>query len=255
MLIAPCINGPDVNDPVALHRFRAVRRHTRALYPVIMGSVLLLAQPASPKTAGGNVLTAVRTASSPTIDGKLTPGEWDNAAITMKGAPGWSSGDFRNVILRNNLLTGGHPDWDVVHNLQGVKLDWDHDGVMRMNSRLLDVRTRTHTALLGRINYDSFEQFFEETGLEEHGVEIRWADFAGLEAIPDGDKVVQPDAWDGTLATKGRAVDSGARLPNINDGFTGRAPDLGAYELGRAAPRYGPDPDVFSIRYEDFLRD
>jgi hypothetical protein len=36
------------------------------------------------------------------------------------------------------------------------------------------------------------------------------------------------------------AVDAGAVLPNINDGFTGAAPDLGAYELGQPLPAYGP---------------
>jgi hypothetical protein len=35
-------------------------------------------------------------------------------------------------------------------------------------------------------------------------------------------------------------VDAGFRLPNVNDGFAGRAPDLGAYEVGQAAPIYGP---------------
>jgi hypothetical protein len=30
------------------------------------------------------------------------------------------------------------------------------------------------------------------------------------------------------------------RLPNVNDDFAGRGPDLGAYETGRPAPRYGP---------------
>jgi hypothetical protein len=29
-------------------------------------------------------------------------------------------------------------------------------------------------------------------------------------------------------------------LPSITDDFTGRAPDLGAYELDRPLPHYGP---------------
>ena len=37
-----------------------------------------------------------------------------------------------------------------------------------------------------------------------------------------------------------KAVDAGVRLPNVNDGFSGRAPDLGAYEVGQPAPMYGP---------------
>jgi hypothetical protein len=35
-------------------------------------------------------------------------------------------------------------------------------------------------------------------------------------------------------------VDAGVVLPNVNDGYQGRAPDLGAYEVGRPPPQYGP---------------
>ncbi|HEY2930972.1 MAG TPA: hypothetical protein VGK99_04435 [Acidobacteriota bacterium] len=30
------------------------------------------------------------------------------------------------------------------------------------------------------------------------------------------------------------------RLPNVNDDFTGQAPDLGALETGKPLPVYGP---------------
>ena len=36
------------------------------------------------------------------------------------------------------------------------------------------------------------------------------------------------------------AVDRGTLIPNVTDGFTGAAPDLGAYELGAPLPHYGP---------------
>jgi hypothetical protein len=36
------------------------------------------------------------------------------------------------------------------------------------------------------------------------------------------------------------AVDAGIRLPNVNDRYTGKAPDLGCYELGEPPPHYGP---------------
>jgi len=31
-------------------------------------------------------------------------------------------------------------------------------------------------------------------------------------------------------------------VPNVTDGFTGRAPDLGALEVGQPTPVYGPRP-------------
>ena len=45
-----------------------------------------------------------------------------------------------------------------------------------------------------------------------------------------------------TLKAGCGAVDAGVILPNINDGFVGTAPDLGAFELGQPAPSYGPRP-------------
>src|SRR5450432_2637267 len=38
------------------------------------------------------------------------------------------------------------------------------------------------------------------------------------------------------------AADRGVVLPNVTDGFTGQAPDLGALELGQSPPHYGPRP-------------
>jgi hypothetical protein len=31
-------------------------------------------------------------------------------------------------------------------------------------------------------------------------------------------------------------------LPNVTDGFSGKAPDIGALEVGKPAPHYGPRP-------------
>jgi hypothetical protein len=37
-------------------------------------------------------------------------------------------------------------------------------------------------------------------------------------------------------------IDRGIPLPNVTDGFAGRAPDLGAIEFGEQPPHYGPRP-------------
>jgi hypothetical protein len=38
------------------------------------------------------------------------------------------------------------------------------------------------------------------------------------------------------------AIDKGVVIPNVNDGFAGGAPDLGALEVGQAPQIYGPRP-------------
>jgi hypothetical protein len=47
-----------------------------------------------------------------------------------------------------------------------------------------------------------------------------------------------------TLTSACGAVDAGVIPPNLNDGFIGAAPDLGAYELGQPVPIYGPRPST-----------
>ncbi|MEJ2169936.1 MAG: hypothetical protein P8X90_30910, partial [Desulfobacterales bacterium] len=44
------------------------------------------------------------------------------------------------------------------------------------------------------------------------------------------------------LKPQAAAVNAGCLLPNINDDFTGKAPDLGALESGQPVPVYGPRP-------------
>ena len=44
------------------------------------------------------------------------------------------------------------------------------------------------------------------------------------------------------------AIDRGVALPNINDGFTGKAPDLGALEGGSAAADLRPAPLTCAVQ-------
>jgi MYXO-CTERM domain-containing protein len=76
---------------------------------------------------------------------------------------------------------------------------------------------------------------------EVHGVALDLATFASTVAFPANP--FPPKAMaDLQLAAGGAAVDKGVLLAGVNDGFTGPAPDLGAYELGVALPVYGPRP-------------
>ena len=57
----------------------------------------------------------------------------------------------------------------------------------------------------------------------------------------------KPADFDFQLRQGSAAVDAGVRLPGVNDGFVGRAPDLGAYELGQPVPHYGPRPFLLAV--------
>jgi hypothetical protein len=55
-------------------------------------------------------------------------------------------------------------------------------------------------------------------------------------------KLYKAAEFDFRLKPGSAAVDRGVILPNVTDGFSGAAPDLGALEFGQAAPHYGPRP-------------
>jgi len=79
-------------------------------------------------------------------------------------------------------------------------------------------------------------------GIETHGLALAGPVFQnGFQMDENSRGFAQP--VDLTLAANSGAVDRGVYLPNINDGFTGAAPDLGALERGCPIPIYGPRPE------------
>lgn len=79
---------------------------------------------------------------------------------------------------------------------------------------------------------------------DKHSILIDYDMFQKVTAPDPSDprKLYKPDDFDFRLQLGSAAVDAGVQLPNVNDDFTGRAPDLGAYEIDRPLPHYGPRP-------------
>jgi hypothetical protein len=103
-----------------------------------------------------------------------------------------------------------------------VPSDYEHDQVTRKFKSLDEYRNLAHQ--------------------EQHSVLIDFDVFVNVR-IPeksDPQKLYKPEDFDFRLKPGSRAIDGGTELPSITDGFTGRAPDLGAYELDRPLPHYGP---------------
>ena len=63
---------------------------------------------------------------------------------------------------------------------------------------------------------------------------------SGLQPPADVAAQFRVEQNDLRLSPKATAIDVGVAIPGINDGFRGKAPDLGAYELGVPLPHYGP---------------
>ena len=92
--------------------------------------------------------------------------------------------------------------------------------------------------------YKTLAEYGQATGQDKHSVLVDYDVFVNVTKpdMNDPQRLYDPARFDFRLKPGSAAVDAGVMLPNINDGFTGRGPDLGAYELDRPVPHYGPRP-------------
>jgi hypothetical protein len=91
-------------------------------------------------------------------------------------------------------------------------------------------------------SFATLAEFQKAAGQEAHGVEVDYDIFENL-APPHPARryhVYHAMDLDFRLKANSKAIDAGVVLPTINDEFTGKAPDLGALELNRTMPHYGP---------------
>ncbi len=90
--------------------------------------------------------------------------------------------------------------------------------------------------------FETLVDFRAATGQEAHGVEVDFDIFEKLSSPDPGQRHAVYHAMDLNFRLKpaSRAVDAGVVIPTVNEDFNGRAPDLGALEVGVAAPHYGP---------------
>jgi hypothetical protein len=83
------------------------------------------------------------------------------------------------------------------------------------------------------------------TQQDQHSITLDYNIFVNVPQLDAKDgktlqTIYKAEDFDFRLKAGSAAVDRGVVLPNITDGFTGQAPDLGALEVGQAAPHYGP---------------
>jgi len=95
--------------------------------------------------------------------------------------------------------------------------------------------------------YANLAEYSKATHQDEHSVLVDYDVFVNVKKLDARDikkvqQLYKAEDSDFRLKPGSAAVDKGIVLPNITDGFAGQAPDLGALELGQAAPHYGPRP-------------
>lgn len=166
-----------------------------------------------------------------------SPYKWNNEPsgivifhnTAIRPGVAWSQYGRRadNILMQNNLTIGTSSqvvDMSTVLSLARIDYNgWLPDGSFR----------------IGGTTWNSFATLQANSPYESNGRLLNGLPFEPAVTIPSSyTTFMQP--IDATLRAGSNAVDAGIRLPNINDGFSGGGPDLGALELGQTPPRYGP---------------
>lgn len=105
-------------------------------------------------------------------------------------------------------------------------------------------RTKDYTAERIEQKFRTLEEYSEATGHDKHSILIDYDIFLDV-TPPDSNNITRiydANDLDYRLKPHAAAIDAGCHLPNVNDDFTGKAPDLGALENGTPVPVYGPRP-------------
>ncbi len=154
-----------------------------------------------------------------------------------------SSATSHHFVIENNLFVGPSAPVGSVLSWTGPIDDgsFDHDGWFPDGT--FDFG--------GAGTWNSFAAMQAGGVFETHGVLVAAGMFAsGL--VPPSTYRVDMAPPDATLASGTAALDAGAVLPNLDDGFTGAAPDVGALEAGCPVPLYGVRPEGIDDTNEPF---
>ncbi|MES2692238.1 MAG: right-handed parallel beta-helix repeat-containing protein [Verrucomicrobiota bacterium] len=152
-----------------------------------------------------------------------------NTALQPGGVVNIFSAPTPNCVSRNNIFEapgklaptlepGSVPDDHDYNLFNGAEL-----GGARMQHGVVNIRLRSAYIASYRLE---FYPASTVTGVKIGKIPVKF----GHE-----EKVVT----DPVLLLPNPAIDSGERLPGFNDDFAGKAPDLGAFEIGRPSLEYG----------------
>ncbi len=156
-----------------------------------------------------------------------------------------------NTHFRNNLMIGdGWNDQLWGFNTFTNYSSSDHNG-FRPNPGVKTSFEWTSPAFGTQADYDhplvqrrfaTLKDYAAATGQDKHSVLVDYNVFEKVSPPDRADvqRLYRPEDLDFRVKAGSAAIDKGEALPNITDGFTGKAPDLGAYERGQPIPHYGP---------------
>jgi len=147
----------------------------------------------------------------------------------------WTSQPVTNFVMRNNLFLGTSANYAYETTAPMRDCDFDYDGFGGIWKCFLK---------WNNTRYATLQEARQNSPVYKHAVAVtpERAFASGLQPPTEPKTQFEPNLNDLRLKESSEAVDAGCLLPNVNDGFAGSAPDLGAHELGQPLPHYGPRP-------------
>ncbi len=165
----------------------------------------------------------------------------NNTSVRAGIEPGpfflYGNGDIFHYMMANNLFIGGNDEYAIYATTTLHDFSFDYDGYG-------PGPWKTFASLPGH-SYPTLQDFQSAAGQEKHAVILQVKGlFASNAPLPESpDTPVALSVNDLLLAPGCAAIDAGCVVPGITDGYGGKAPDLGAYELAGKLPHYGPRPE------------
>jgi hypothetical protein len=172
---------------------------------------------------------------------------YQNTFISEASINNYSNGHFRN-----NLFIGPDDHRPAFSATTFTRYSTsDYNGFRRKNADQINYRIRypVHDSMnhadekeLTWLEFKSLGQYSMHTGFEIHSLEVDESIFEHVPMPNTTNKglIYSLQGYDFRLKAHSNAVDQGCLLPNITDGYTGKAPDLGAIEYGSGVLWYGP---------------
>jgi hypothetical protein len=93
--------------------------------------------------------------------------------------------------------------------------------------------------------FATLEEYAKGTGQDRNSITVDYDIFVKVPRLDAKDlltvqRLYKAEDLDFRLKPGAVAVDRGVEIPNVTDGFTSKAPDLGALEIGQPPVVYGP---------------
>jgi hypothetical protein len=226
----PFCNQPAIGGPI--YWIRNIAYHAPG------GSTRLTNGAAGVLFYNNTILTETSAGSSANVHWRnnLMLGENSAPAIfSINTNTNYSSSDYNG--FRANAGAAFSFEWNSPRSAAAA----DYSGLIAGGGR---GSPASNTSLEAR-RFPTLTDYSAGTHQDLHSVAVDYDVFVNVPRLDAKDlrkvqTVYKAEEFDFGLKSGSAAIDRGVALPNVTDGFAGRAPDLGALEFGQPPPHYGP---------------